>query len=104
MDPIDTERQSGNGPLLWISCTSKLIECWCSMSRTKMSGRWWWVLLLISSVLGTNQNRPHIIFILADDLVSISGNSALHNDVSVLKGTLHKYAKIYVRRNLYEKC
>ena len=47
------------------------------------------VLLLISSVLGTNQNRPHIIFILADDLVSISMHSGLYNDVSGLKGTLH---------------
>jgi len=59
-------------------------------------------LLLISSVLGTNQNRPHIIFILADDLVSIM-HTAFYSDVRVLKGTLHEYSKIYVRRNLYEK-
>ncbi|XP_023720420.1 arylsulfatase B-like isoform X1 [Cryptotermes secundus] len=33
-----------------------------------MFARWWCVLSLISSVLGMNQTRPHIIFILADDL------------------------------------
>jgi hypothetical protein len=60
-------------------------------------------LLLISSVLGTNQNRPHIILILADDLVSISMHTALYNDVSVLKGTLREYSKINERRNSYEK-
>ncbi|KDR14503.1 arylsulfatase B-like [Zootermopsis nevadensis] len=33
-----------------------------------MFTRWWCALLLFSSVLATNQTRPHIIFILADDL------------------------------------
>jgi hypothetical protein len=60
MDLIETSR------LLNVRSAS-LLHC---SEWSRMFARWWCVLLPISSVLGINQTRPHIIFILADDLVS----------------------------------
>jgi hypothetical protein len=60
MDLIETSRHSNAGSAALLRCSE----------GSRMFARWWCILLPISSVLGINQTRPHIIFILADDLVS----------------------------------